>query len=199
MARAPREKLSHGRCLWPLSKWVLVCGCAPAPLRHGEMPCSRGCGLPPRAEGVKPHSVPCQMPARCCPQAAGLQPSQDANGLLRFPGGEELLRHHSMEEKTSSKSLRASPPALSLARQRGRAEVRPARRLCSAPGTAAGCRRLPLCPNPGPLPLHRGIFLTMRWVYFNPEGAPGVLSSPAAGQELFLPTASSELDGTGGG
>lgn len=39
----------------------------------------------------------------------------------------------------------------------------------------------------------------MRWVYFNPEGAPGVLSSPAAGQELFLPTASSELGGTGGG
>lgn len=27
------------------------------------------------AKGVKPHLVPCQMPARCCPQAAGLQPS----------------------------------------------------------------------------------------------------------------------------
>lgn len=28
---------------------------------------------------------------------------QDANGLLRFPGGEELLRHHSMEEKICPK------------------------------------------------------------------------------------------------
>lgn len=169
------------------------------PSATGRCRAHEAAGSPPGAKGVKPQSVPCQMPARCCLQAAGLQPSQDANGLLRVPGGEELLRHHSMEEKTSSKSLRASPPALSLARQRGRAEVRPARRLCSAPGTAAGCRRLPLCPNPGPLPLRRWIFLTMRWVYFNPEGAPGVLSSPAAGQELFLPTASSELGGTGGG
>lgn len=27
------------------------------------------------AEGVRPHSVPCEMPARCCRQADGSQPS----------------------------------------------------------------------------------------------------------------------------
>lgn len=88
---------------------------------------------------------------------------------------------------------------LSLARQWGRAEVCPSLWLCGTPGTAAGCWRPPLCPNAGPLPLHHCIFLTTHEVYFNPEGAPGVLLRQAASQELFLSTASSRLCSAVGG
>lgn len=66
-----------------------------------------------------------QCPARCQPDVAcrhlglsqaGALALQVADGLLSFPGREELLRHHPVEEKTHPNPL-SSPPALCLARQ----------------------------------------------------------------------------------
>lgn len=43
---------------------------------------------------------------------AGALAQQDANGLLCFPGREELLRYHLMEEKTCSRPDELSASAV---------------------------------------------------------------------------------------
>ena len=42
----------------------------------------------------------------------GALAQQDANGFLRFPGGEELLRHHLMEEQTCPQAGELSASAV---------------------------------------------------------------------------------------